>query len=181
MRGAISVSMNWVPDLLAISIPYSYSASAAEVNTLKPVDSRKLRRVPQPPKQYRKIMVDRPNRDMIGPDKSVWIVDTRMRANTDGQLADWRFLGNEAAGSDMLAAPAVYTRVSTDDQSTQFKIAFVGTPQSFQGPDSWSSVMDGETYELKQSDYLGLMLLDAGRERGEALVPYTTDDWTKLS
>lgn len=157
-----------------------YMASAAEVNQLTAEDSQKLRRVPQPPREFRKIMVDRPHQDEVAPKHSVWIVDTRMRANTDGRLAEWRFFSKEAAAPGLLAAPVVFRGVPGDGSSTQFKVAFIGQPQGYQSARSWTSVMNGETYDLKQGDYLGLVLINEGDQAGPGLVPYTVDDWAKL-
>lgn len=158
----------------------TYEDSAEEVNSLKPFHSQKLRRVPKPPMQYREIIVDRPNNDTIAPKSSLWIVDTRMRANTVGQLKDWRFFGNDTAPASALAAPVIYERVNTDGRKVQFRIVFVGQPQSYQGPDQWSSIADSDTFDLKQGDYLGMVLLNQGTEPAKGLVPYTEDNWTDL-
>lgn len=158
----------------------SYETSAKEVNNLKPVDSEKLRRVPRPPKQYREIIVERPNTDMIAAKSALWIVDTRMRANTDGPLKEWRLFASQAAPGSARAAPVVYERVHTDGRDTQFRVKFVGTPQASLSPDQWAAIKDGTPFDLKQGDYLGVALLNQGDDPAAGLVPYTDDDWTDL-
>ena len=106
---------------------HDYETSAAEANRLTMagdyvidnpklllgVDDSRLVDVPRPPPEYATIVVDRPKRDRIEPNRSLWIVDTRMRANTDGDLHRWKFFGKGPTNNSMLAAPVVYRRKPT--------------------------------------------------------------------
>ena len=155
-----------------------YEESAREVNSLNPKkDAHRLKTVPAPPEAYREIMVDRPNVDSVPPASSLWIVDTRMRANTDATLAAWRFYGHKAADDQITVAPVVYRRHVQGNDNTAFKVAFVGDPLPYQGPDTWSDIAAGTTFDLKLGDHLGLVLYNAATESGSGLVPYTDDTW----
>jgi len=158
----------------------NFYASAAEVNTLTPQDSRKLKKVPRPPEAYRTIMVDRPNRDRIAPGTAVWIVDMRMRANTDGTLAAWRFLGDDAANPESQAAPAVLRRKPGAGLTTDFEIIFIGTPRGPSAAQDWQPVADGTPHALQEGDFLALLLQNSGETHAPGLVPYTVDDWAKI-
>ena len=158
----------------------NYLESAAQVNKLTPEDSRKLRRVPRPPKEYQKVMVDRPNRDSIAPGMTMWIADMRMRANTDGALAEWRFVGNDSAPAEMLASPAVLRRVPSGGLSTDFKIIFIGEARDKSSSVEWQPIGDGAPHNLQEGDFLALMLRNGGTTEAEGLVPYTVDDWAKV-
>ena len=157
-----------------------YFQSAEEVNQLTPEDSDKLRSVPKPEKQYQHIMVDRPNLDTIGAKQAMWIVDCRMRANTDALLSQWRFISKSDASTDILAAPVIYQRHLNDGSSVQFDIAFIGEPRNMNNSEQWADLVDRETYELKQGEYLGMVMFNDGENEDRGIIPFTDDEWAKI-
>lgn len=159
----------------------AYFSSAKELNQLTPEDSDKLRKVPRPEKMYQQIMVDRPHQDTVGANKALWVVDSRMRANTDATLSQWRFFGKQNATQQQLAAPVVYRRALNDGSSTQFEIAFIGEPRNFEKSQDWEAIKDEKLFDLKQGDYLGMVMYDELGEKSPGLIPYTVDDWAKLT
>lgn len=157
----------------------TYFASAAEVNGLTLTDTM-LADIPSPPSEYRSIVVDRPHRDQIAPSQTVWLVDTRMRANTDGDLHQWRFYAKGPANADVLAAPVVYRRKPNDGSTIEFEVVFVGEPRSYESSEEWVAVSAGETFPTRQGDYFGIVFTNAGSEAGSAFIPYSDDDWAVL-
>jgi hypothetical protein len=168
----------------------SYEASAAEINPFEPDTTRPGWRqayergwvadVPRPPKQYQTIVVDRPMLDSIPPDQSLWIVDSRMRANTDGNLQQWTFFGKDAANNDVRAAPVVYRRQQNNGSTIEFEVVFVGAPQRSSKASQWLSLQGNTTFALRQGDYLGLVFTNSGDASQPAIIPYTDDDWAVL-
>lgn len=167
--------------------------SAAELNklTLKgdavinnpklpPVTGPNLVDVPRPPPEYETILVDRPNQDSIAASKTLWIVDTRMRANTDGDLHQWQFVAKGQPNDKLQAAPVVYRREANDGSSLKFTPVFIGDPQGQDSAGKLVFVKGGETFRLTQGDYFGLMLTNTGPQSGSAIIPYTQDGWAKL-
>ena len=166
----------------------AYGESAAQINALE-ADSARWRQahergevadVPRPPKQYQTIVVDRPKLDSIPADQSLWIVDSRIRANTDGELQQWRFFARGASGNDVKAAPVVYRRKQNDGGTIEFEVVFVGTPQRSSGAGDWVSIQGRRTFNLRQGDYIGVVFTNAGDATRPAFIPYTDDDWATL-
>jgi hypothetical protein len=135
--------------------------------------------VPRPPKQYQTIVVDRPLLDSVPPDESLWIVDSRMRANTDGNLQEWRFFGKNEASGDVRVAPVVYRRRQNNGSTIEFEIVFVGPAQRASRGGGWVSLGSGG-FALRQGDFLGMVFTNTGRASGVAGIPYTDDDWAVL-
>jgi len=122
----------------------AFGASAAEVNRLMLTDATwraaiargEVADVPRPPKQHQTIVVDRPEQDDVPPGHALWILDSRMRANTDGELHQWRFFAKPGADS-ITAAPVIYRRVPGDGSRIEYDVRFVGAPQPAAGGDTW--------------------------------------------
>jgi len=158
----------------------NYFSSASELNQLTPEDSDKLLNVPRPPKKYQHIMVDRPNQNSVEANQAVWVVDSRMRANTDSHLSQWRFFSKPNSSSQIVAAPVVYRRQLNNGINTQFEIAFIGNSRTVDNSETWADVMEGEYFELKQGDYLGMVMFNEGESAGSGIIPYTEDEWAKI-
>jgi hypothetical protein len=168
----------------------AYGTSAAEVNALEADSGQNWRAahargevadVPRPPKQYQTIVVDRPKLDSIPPDESLWIVDSRMRANTAGDLQQWRFFGKGDGGGGVQAAPVVYRRKQNDGSTIEFEVVFVGDPQTSANGGRWVSIQGRQTFQLRQGDYLGVVFTNTDDASRPAIIPYTDDDWAKLA
>jgi hypothetical protein len=167
----------------------SYDSSASEINVFEPDTTRPGWRqayergwvadIPRPPKQYQTILVDRPLLDSVPPDQALWIVDSRMRANTDGNLHEWRFFGRDGTSGDVRAAPVVFRRRQNNGSKIEFEIVFVGPAQRASKGGDWLSLGSGG-FALRQGDYLGMVFTNAGRTSGVAGIPYTDDDWAVL-
>jgi hypothetical protein len=135
--------------------------------------------VPRPPKRYQTIVVDRPLADSVPPDQALWVVDSRMRANTDGNLQEWRFFGKDGASGDVRAAPVVFRRRQNNGSRIEFEIVFVGPAQRASRGGGWLSLGSGG-FALRQGDYLGMVFTNSGQASGVAGIPYTDDDWAVL-
>jgi hypothetical protein len=166
----------------------SYGESAAQINALE-ADSARWRQahdrgevadVPRPPRQYQAIVVDRPKLDSIPADQSLWIVDSRIRANTDGELQQWRFFARGASRNEVKVAPVVYRRKHNDGATIEFDVVFVGAPQRSGAAGDWVSIQGRRTFNLRQGDYLGVVFTNTGDATRPAFVPYTDDDWAAL-
>lgn len=167
----------------------NFGPSAHEVNqvtadTLAWNDARSAGIVkpnPAPPEEYRTILVDRPEQDRVAPGATVWIVDTRMKANTDGDLHQWRFFGKETGGADVQAAPVVYRRRAGDGMTVEFEVVYVGEPRSADHGGDWVFLEDSEdTFDVRLGDYFGVVFTNGSGSPGAAPVPYTEDDWAEL-
>jgi hypothetical protein len=167
----------------------NFGADAAEVNRIAgtvPAWRAAFERgevvdVPAPDSAYRKILVDRPEQDTVEPGQSLWLVDTRMRANTDGDLQEWRFYG-KGPGDDVRVAPVVYRRRAGDGSRVEFEVVFVGDPRGWESGEEWLGVAGrGTLFPLQQGDYFGVVFTNAGPRPGPAVVPYTVDDWARLT
>jgi hypothetical protein len=165
----------------------NFGADAAEVNRLtgtvpawrEAYERGLVADVPAPDSAYRKILVERPEQDRIEPGRSVWVVDTRMRANTDGNLHQWRFFGT-GPSPDVTAAPVVYRRGVGDGSEAEFEVVFVGEARRYDEGREWLDVDGGETFPLQQGDYLGIVFTNPGAAAAPGVIPYTVDDWAKL-
>ncbi len=158
-----------------------YLESATEVNTLKPEYSRKLKKVPRPPKQYESILVKRPNHDELKPGQSILIVDNRMRANTDARLAKWQFYANAEASDAIEARPVVLRADPTGTGAAQYKVVYVGDPYTKEHANRMVSFNINREFDLKLGDYLGLVMTNTSAKLTNGLVPYSIDDWAKIS
>jgi len=177
-------------DLSAKDWNDAYAASAAEINVFEPDTTRPGWRaayergyvvdLPRPPKPYQTIVVDRPELDSVPPNQSLWIVDSRMRANTDGDLQQWRFFAKSASSGDVRAAPVVYRRTRNDGSTIEYEVMFVGDARRGAGTGQWVSVQGNRTFSLRQGDYLGMVFTNTGDASRAASVPYTNDDWATL-
>lgn len=166
----------------------AYEASAAEINAFEPGTTTPAWRqayergwvadIPRPPRQYQTIVVDRPLVDSIQPNQSLWIVDSRMRANTDGSLQQWRFFGKDASG-DVRTAPVVYRRKRNNGSAIEYEVVFVGAPQRSSKAGQWVS-LGSRGFALRQGDYLGMVFTNTGRSNSTAIIPYTDDEWAIL-
>jgi hypothetical protein len=165
----------------------NFGADAAEVNRLTGSASAwreaykrgQVVDLPAPGPAYRKILVDRPKLDTVQPGKSLWIVDTRMRANTAGDLHQWRFYGRGPAPR-VRVAPVVYRRRAGDGSKAEFEVVFVGEASRYESGKEWLSVNGGDTFPLQQGDYFGVVFVNAGARPAPAVIPYTVDDWARL-
>lgn len=176
-------------DIVALdSVWYrNFGADAAEVNriTSTPAGWRAAHErgvvsdVPAPDSAYRKILVDRPVQDTVGAGQTLWIVDTRMRANTDGDLSQWRYFG-KGPSADVQVAPVVYRRLAGDGSRAEFEVLFVGDAGGATDGETWLGVDGGGTFALQQGDYFGVVFTNPGAEAAPAVVPYTVDDWARL-
>lgn len=165
--------------VVADSWEATYGASAAEVNRLD--STSVLDPIPRPPREYQTILVDRPQQDQVAPRESVWLVDTRMRANSDGDLEQWRFYGKGPASNGVLAAPVVYRRTPNDGSKIEFEVVFVGEARGHESAEEWVPAgADGRTFPTRQGDYFGLVFTNTGSESGAAAIPYTVDEWAKI-
>ncbi len=196
-------ALHWMPPLAAPYVDFyagqaafapdwdqAYAESASQVNALMlsdqawkhAIERGLVEDVPRPPKRYQRIVVDRPNQDRLEPGQSVWVVDSRMRANTDGDLHQWRFFAKDNGGEAVQAAPVVYRRAPGDGSTIEYEVVFVGDPRDGSGGGSWLPIRaDASTFRLRQGDYLGVVLTNTGGESASAPIPYTEDDWAKLS
>ena len=141
-----------------------------------------LKPVPAPPEEYRSIMVARPNVDTVAPGKAIAIIDSRMRANTDGNLTEWRFVAQAAAEEGMLVMPAVFRDVTgsgglTDD----FEIVHLGDVAQASDAEGWLPISQYGQFDLKQGDFLGVFLINESGAPGKGVIPFTTDDWAKIT
>jgi hypothetical protein len=167
----------------------SYEASAAEINAFEADSGQNWRKahasgqvadVPRPPKPYQTIVVDRPKLDSIPPDQSLWIVDSRMRANTDANLQQWKFFGKDAGNGDVRAAPVVYRRTQNNGSTIEYEVVFVGNAQRPSSAGDWQSISGSRTFPLRQGDYLGMVFINTSSTSRAATIPYTDDDWATL-
>jgi hypothetical protein len=162
----------------------NYGADAAEVNRVTSSDSAwraagDRADIPAPPPEYRKIMVDRPEQDLIEAGESMWVVDVRMKANTEGDLHQWRFWAKGPA-SEVTVQPVVYRRRAGDGSQVDFEVVFVGEPRDFESGQEWVDIDGGSIFEVQQGDYLGAVFTNGGAQAGSAPIPYTVDEWAKL-
>lgn len=167
----------------------TYGASATEVNALF-ADSAAwanahalgvIADVPRPPGESPEVIVkDRSERDEVRPNQSLWVVDSRMRANTDGDLDQWRYFGTGSNGGAVTAAPVVYRRRVTDGSTIEFEVVFVGEPQTAASGDETAPVLSGQTFAVQAGDYFGVVFTNSGAQTGAGVIPYTSDDWATL-
>ncbi len=195
-------ALHWMPVLATPQIDFyagqktfgetnwndAYLASATEMNRLES-DSLKWKAayaqgivadVPRPPRQYQTIVVDRPEADQVTATNSLWIVDSRMRANTDGALEQWRFFAKAAASTQGQAAPVVYRRKPGSGLTIQYDVVFVGQAQGPASTGQWNPVQPAQTFQVKQGDTFGVVFTTTGTAAGAAIIPYTKDDWARL-
>ena len=173
-----------------------YLASAKEINELerqyslwmikgnKPdfEPSPKVVPVPRPPREYESILVDRPEQDAIDSQRSQVILDSRMRANTDGDLFQWQFVGKGPGDSNVVAAPMVLRRKPGDGSTIELDVVFVGDPRGQDSSESWVPVNSNEMLqEVKLGDYFGVVLTNTGNDGASGLIPYTEDEWAKIT
>ncbi len=173
-----------------------YLASAAEINLLEVEYSKwmidgsarpepanpKLKRVPRPPKEHESIMVDRPQQDSVPAGQSLVVLDSRMRANTDGDLYQWRFVAKAADDSPVHAAPMVLRRKPGDGSTIELDVVFVGAPRAQDSADDWMPVNTNQMIQQVQlGDYFGLLLTNSGDASAPGLVPYSDDDWAEIT
>lgn len=163
-------------------------ASATEVNEAvaspagwsKAYQAGKIRDVPRPPAQYEAILVDRPEQDEIAAGQSLWLIDTRMRANTDADLAQWSFVGKGPVDAAVEVAPVVYRRVPGNGSQIEYEVVFVGQPRNGSVAGRFVPVRDEADFDLKLGDVLGVVFTNKGTAAARAMIPYTDDDWAKL-
>ena len=166
----------------------NYGPSAEVVNLLTLSDSTwamaqrrgEVVDVPRPPAEYSQIMVDRPHRDAVAPGRSLWMVDTRMRANTDGDLESWQFVASAGADSDVRVAPVVYRRRTGDGSTVEFDVVFVGEARSASDAGDWVEIARQGTFPVEIDSYFGLVFTNTGSAPAMAPVPYTEDEWAEL-
>ena len=138
--------------------------------------------LPRPPKAYQTIMVDRPNQDRIPSGESLWVVDSRMRANTHGDLYQWRFFAKDAGDPSVTAAPAILRRMPGDGSTIEYDVVFIGASRGAENGGDWQHLnADGSTVRIQQGDYLAVVFTNTGSESAAAPIPYTEDDWAKLT
>lgn len=141
-----------------------------------------LRPVPAPPEQYRSIMVDRPFTDeFVASSGGVMIVDTRMRANTDADLAAWRFVQSNA-DANARAVPVILEQSDGTGATIQYDVIYMGAPRGADDAGQWVGIGDGN-FALKQGQYLGLYMFAADSSEGDTtgMVPYTEDNYLKVT
>jgi hypothetical protein len=173
-----------------------YLASAKEINELEVIYSQwmidatdpkftpnpKVVPVPRPPTEYESIMVDRPKQDTIASRQSLVVLDSRMRANTDGDLYQWQFIGKGADINNVLAAPMVLRRKPGDGSTIELEVTFVGEARSLDSSGSWVSVnSDQMIQEVRLGDYFGVVLTNTSDTSAPGLIPYTEDEWAKIT
>lgn len=173
-----------------------YLASAKEINELEVVYSKwmidetppdftpspKVVDVPRPPEEHQSIMVDRPQQDTIAARQSLIIMDSRMRANTDGDLFQWQFVGKGTGDSSVQAAPMVLRRKPGDGSTIDMEVIFVGEPRGRDDAGNWMPVnSDQMIQQVKLGDYFGMVLTNTGSESASGAVPYSEDDWAKIT
>lgn len=168
----------------------SYLESAAQINAFEADSTGQAWRaahargevadVPRPPKEFQTIVVDRPKVDSIAPNQSLWIVDSRIRANTDANLQQWRFFAKEGSSNDVRAAPVVYRRKQGDGSTVEYEVVFVGDARRPSSSEDWVSIRGSQTFALRQGDYLGIVFTNTGGASRPAPIPYTDDDWAVL-
>lgn len=182
--GQATFAPNWDP---------TYAASATELNKLEALAQQRqaqpgsptgplsadMADVPRPPPAYQSIVVDRPAQDRLVAKEAMWIVDSRMRANTDGDLQQWRFFGKDAASDGVQAAPVVYRRRPGDGGSVAFDVVFVGNPRGRANAGGWVPVQAKQTFRVQQGDYFGVVFMPPAGA-GSAIIPYTDDAWARL-
>ena len=61
------------------------------------------------------------------------------------------------------------------------EIVFAGAPRGADAAGTRLPPEEGTTVPIRQGDYLGLVLINDEVAAGPALVPFTRDDWTRLS
>ncbi len=138
--------------------------------------------VPRPDRQYESIMVDRPEQDTIDAQQSLVILDSRMRANTDGDLEQWRFYAKGAEESGVRAAPMVLRRKPSDGSTIELDVIFVGDARGQDSSNSWVPVNSDEMLqEVKLGDYFGLVITNTGDSVASAFIPYTEDEWATIT
>jgi hypothetical protein len=195
-------SLHWMPPIDPAQIDYyagqaafasqwqsTYGKAAAEVNQLarnqatwqKAIAAGLAADVPRPPKQFQQIVVDRPLRDTIGANGLLWVLDSRMRANTDGDLSQWRFFGTGAPSPPNRVAPVVYRRNFDSANSISYRVAFVGAPRTVGDAGGFVGIQDLQTFAVKQGDYLGVVFINSGSAAAPGAVPFTHDDWAALT
>ena len=101
-----------------------------------------------------------------------------MRANTDGDLKDWRFFAKESSG-EVRAAPVVYRRRKNNGSTVQFDVIFLGEAQRANRGGGWLSVR-GQTVPIRQGDYLGIVFTNGRGAKRSATIPFTDDEWAVL-
>ncbi len=166
----------------------SYGQSAMQVNRLMrtpaqwkvALDSGLVADVPRPPLEHQAIVVARDGRDTVAAGQSLWVVDSRMRANTDARLESWRFFGAGASGT-VTAAPVIYRRSPTNGGTVEYDVVFVGTPRRVDAAGGWLAVEDGAGFDLRLGDYLGVVFTNTGTASGGAPVPFSADGWATLT
>lgn len=157
-----------------------YGADAAEVIDFAGAaksDSHRSAPIPAPAGQKRAIMIERDHRDEIAADRSLLVVDTRMRANTDGALDAWRFIAPTGDMGGMTASPVILRRVADGSGGMQFRVQFVGERRNAGDAGDWVPVSSAGDVAIRQGDHLGLLLSNDGVRSGDGLVPYSEDDW----
>lgn len=135
--------------------------------------------LPRPPQQYQTILVDRPNTDSIGANETLWLIDTRMKANTDARMQQWQFIG-KGSNENVKVAPVVYARIPNNGSTVEYEVRFVGTARDLSSAGQFIDIGDSSGYQLKQGEFLGAVFTNAGSESASATIPYTDDDWAQL-
>ena len=158
-----------------------YLDSASEVNNLTPEDSSKLRRVPRPPKAFQQIMVERPNYDQLQPSQSLLAVDGRMRANTDATLAEWQFFAKSNASDAVEARPVVLRAAPTGSGASRYEVVYLGDAFGKDQANTMQPFGLNREFEIKLGDYLAILMTNTSDGAQDALVPYTVDDWARVS
>jgi hypothetical protein len=166
----------------------TYAASAAEVNRLMH-DSASwvgahqaglVADVPRPPEEHRTVLVDRPSLDPIAPGESLWIVDSRIRANTDGDLEAWRFFARGPGGAGVTASPVVLRRRWNDGSTLRFDVVFVGEPRRASDAGDFVTMRANAAFGVRQGDYLGVVFTNGAAAAGTSFIPFSDDDWAVL-
>jgi hypothetical protein len=135
--------------------------------------------IPRPPVEQQTIMVNRALTDTVPAKQSLWIVDSRMRANTDGVSDQWRFVGATGADSNVMVAPVVYRRKPTGPSTIVYEVAFVGAPRKASSAQGWVPVGD-HPFQMRLGDYLGVVFINGGPAKSLAIIPHSDDEWAKL-
>ncbi len=139
-----------------------------------------LKPVPAPPAQYREVMVNRPNQDRIEGQKVLAIIDSRMRANTDGTLTQWRFVAGDAVSEDTGVIPAVFRDVTGSGLTDDFEVVFLGELATAQQAGNWTQLAPDGFFDLKQGDYLGVFQFNSSDAESNGIIPYSEDEWAKV-
>ena len=76
----------------------------------------------------------------------------------------------------------VLRRKPGDGSVIELEVIFVGAPRSQDSSGTWVAVNSNEMLQqVKLGDYFGLVLTNTGNENASGMIPYTEDDWAKIT